>query len=570
MTLALAAACNGSSGESCDTWTQWGQGGAHTGAVCASGQPLARELARIVYDPFNADEIADPASRGGDLLVHYQAPLVVGDDVYMMSRGGTYTPCTVLPPPQNVVTCDDYRKDSLTWLEKGFRWEGGNLVEKWSFTSDWKPVPGQSFEPMFQPAVAGDAIYLPGGGGSIYQLDRASGGVVRQIKALGDTLDPDTYVTSGLAVDADGAVWYTTMKLDHDTPYNADAEGWLVKVPLGGAAQAKSLTDVVTGAPAAGDACVRTFSRALDPLPWPPPDDADGNPAVPPSGPCGSQRPAVNAVPAVGPDGTVFIVTKAHFNDRYGFVTAVRPDLTTRWAASLRDFIDDGCGVLIPADDDPANCRAGARVGVDPSTNDKPAGRVIDSSSSSPVALPDGGVIYGSYTGYNGARGHLLKITPAGQLVAAYDFGWDTTPALYRKGDRYSVILKENNYAEDSAGTQLGPFYITQLGEDLRPEWQFLHTDTQSCVRDDTGQLVCVSDHPNGFEWCINAPAVDADGTVYALNENGRVYAIRQGGTMRDSFFLERTLGAAYTPLAVDAQGRIYAMNFGVLSVIGK
>src|SRR5262249_28184639 len=158
LTLALAA-CSGSSGESCDTWTQWGQGAAHAGAVCASGQPLGRVLAHIVYDPFNADEIADPASRGGDLLVHYQAPLVVGDDVYMVSGGGPSPPCTVVPPPQNVVVCDDYRKNSMTWLEKGFRWQGGSLVEKWTFTSDWKPVPSQSFEPMFQPAVSGDAIY---------------------------------------------------------------------------------------------------------------------------------------------------------------------------------------------------------------------------------------------------------------------------------------------------------------------------------------------------------------------------------------------------------------------------
>src|SRR5262249_55085140 len=403
-------------------------------------------------------------------------------------RGGTYTPCTVVPPPQNVVVCDDYRKNSMTWLEKGFRWQGGSLVEKWTFTSDWKPVPSQSFEPMFQPAVSGDAIYVPGGGGSIYQLDRATGAQVRQIKALGDALDLDTYVTSGLAVDGDGAVWYTAMKLDHGAPYVADAQGWLVKVPAGGAAQTKALGDLVTGAPAADAACVRTFNRANNPLPWPPPDDAAGNPAVPPSGPCGSQRPAINAVPAISPDGTVFIVTKAHFNDRYAYVTAVRPDLTTKWAASMRGYLADGCGVLIPADDNPANCRAGARTGVDPATNDKPAGRVVDSSSSSPVALPDGGVVYGSYTSYNGFRGHLIRFTLAGQPAAAYDFGWDTTPALYRQGDRYSVILKENNYGQDSAGTDLGPFFITQLGEDLRPRWQYRHTDTESCERDDTGQ----------------------------------------------------------------------------------
>ena len=28
---------------------------------------------------------------------------------------------------------------------------------------------------------------------------------------------------------------------------------------------------------------------------------------------------------------------------------------------------------------------------------------------------------------------------------------------------------------------------------------------------------------PEGTEWCINAPAVDGNGTTYALNEDGAV-----------------------------------------------
>ena len=44
---------------------------------------------------------------------------------------------------QNVLTCDDYRKNTMIWVEKAFRWEGGNLVEKWTFTSDWKPEVAQ-------------------------------------------------------------------------------------------------------------------------------------------------------------------------------------------------------------------------------------------------------------------------------------------------------------------------------------------------------------------------------------------------------------------------------------------
>src|SRR5207245_1272719 len=83
----------------------------------------------------------------------------------------------------------------------------------------------------------------------------------------------------------------------------------------------------------------------------------------------------------------------------------------------------------------------------------------IDQSSSSPVVTPDGGVLYGAYTRYNFARGHMFRFDKNGNFVAAFD--------------------------------------------------------------------------NNGFEWCINAPAVDQFGNVYVNSEDGRLYAIRQGGANR-------------------------------------
>ncbi|MGO9832223.1 MAG: hypothetical protein ACLPJH_18990 [Myxococcaceae bacterium] len=46
------------------------------------------------------------------------------------------------------------------------------------------------------------------------------------------------------------------------------------------------------------------------------------------------------------------------------------------------------------------------------------------------------------------------------------------------------------------------------------------------------------SDHPSGFEWCVNAAAVDENGTVSANSEDGRVYALLQNGTFGQSRFL--------------------------------
>jgi outer membrane protein assembly factor BamB len=76
---------------------------------------------------------------------------------------------------------------------------------------------------------------------------------------------------------------------------------------------------------------------------------------------------------------------------------------------------------------------------------------------------------------------------------------------------------------------------------------------------------------PNvGFEWCINAPVVDANGVVYANSEDGNLYAINQGGTLKANIFLNQALGAAYTPLAIGPDGTIYTENKGILSAVGK
>src|SRR5262245_34813920 len=70
------------------TWPQWGQNPQHTGFLNVSGQPLNLILANIVYDPLVPDE---QAKNGGELLAHYQTPLVEGNDVYMESKAGSYT-----------------------------------------------------------------------------------------------------------------------------------------------------------------------------------------------------------------------------------------------------------------------------------------------------------------------------------------------------------------------------------------------------------------------------------------------------------------------------------------------
>src|SRR5262249_33537236 len=157
------------------------------------------------------------------------------------------------------------------------------------------------------------------------------------------------------------------------------------------------------------------------------------------------------------------------------------------WSASLRGILLDGCGVLVPIDDSLTGCRTGAQIGVDPATNGRPAGRVSDQGTSSPVVLPDGTILVGTETVYNYARGHLMRFRAEGAALATYDFGWDITPAVFPHGGTYSIVIKDNHYFGPS-GTK-GRYEITSLTPDLEPEWFFPSTETLDCLRDPGGTM---------------------------------------------------------------------------------
>lgn len=568
-------------------WPQWALDAQHTGQVSVAGQPIQRILARITYDPLVPDEMA---ANGGDLLAHYQVPLIDADRIFMEFKTGTYS---------------KNKYASQTWGENGFQWQNGQLVQTWSFTSDWKAPGSQAdfWEPVFHGVLANGSIYVPGAGGTLFRLDEATGVELHRINPFGVKIDPSIIVAGVPTVDQSGNLYYNAIQQfngGNGSFYQHDVvDSWLVKVAPDDSVS-KASYSILTAATAAGsdpapgptDACLTTFSTKD--LPWPPSPTA-----VPPTAPCGTMRPALNAAPAIGADGTIYTVTRTHLLDainRYGGIAAVNPDLTPRWWTSLRDRLNDGCnndqgtfaGARLPANGTPGGCRLGSTPGVDPAQNTRPAARVLDDASSSITVTPDGSILYGAYTRYDFARGHLMRFSAAGRFLGSYNFGWDSTPAIYRHDGTYSIVIKDNEYGGgpqfgsycnvDSIcpPRQNGPFFITQLSPNLSVEWKFQNTNNQQCTRNADGTISCVPNTSGnqwanvGFEWCINAPVVDAHGVVYANSEDGNLYAINQGGTLRANIFLDQALGAAYTPLAIGPDGRIYTENKGTLFVIGR
>ena len=570
------------------SWPQWGQNPQHQGFINAEGQSITTQLANVVYDPLVPDE---QAFTGGELLAHYQVPLLAGEDVFMAFKTGRFDPNADNPFATEI------------FHQKRLHWEDGNLVEKWDFQTDWKPEPADFvgfWEPVYHAVLANGFVFDMGAGGTLFQLGRGDGTVVARINPFGTIVDPNTFVSGPPTADANGNIFYNVIRLDPTrfNPFTGASEtavgSWLVKVSVNDDSTTTTMVSYSTLIPDAPATCIGRFPNSQ--LPWPPSPNAMPSFTFP----CGLVRAGVNVAPAVAPDGTIYTVGRVENSARYGWVIAVNPDLTLKWHTSMRNLFSDGCGVLIPIQSAPGvpekgKCNFGAHTGVDPTTNRPGDGNVLDQSSSSPTVLPDGNVLYGAYTRYNIARGHLIKFNGAtGAVMAFFDFGWDSTPAVFSHDDTYSIVIKDNHYDEEggfycnpsggvsnivcaSTGIPAGPFYITQLNPNLIPEWKFHSTETNSCTRNPDGTLTCVSDHPNGFEWCINAPAIDADHKVYAESEDGNAYVIPPGhtGVFDKSsldvqrLFLQLALGAAYTPLSIGHDGKIYTQNAGHLFVLG-
>src|SRR5689334_7539643 len=189
-------------------WPQWALNAQHSTQVPYVGQQLNHNLVNIVYDPLVPDEQQGGVTIYGsaDLFAHYQAPLVDGNDTYMMYKSGNYN-------PRNY--------SSQSWGETKYTWNGAHtaLNVVWQFSSDWNP-PGSllvDWEPVFHPALANGSLYVPGKGGSVFRVNKSTG-VGTRLNPFPNDDDGGTKanldVTSPITVDAAGNIYYTAVQFD--------------------------------------------------------------------------------------------------------------------------------------------------------------------------------------------------------------------------------------------------------------------------------------------------------------------------------------------------------------------
>jgi hypothetical protein len=573
-------------------WSQWGRNAQHTGMVDVSGQPLNEKIADIVYDPFTQQEEQENLLLEGEavLTAHYMATLVDGNSFYMMQKTGMYPSCQPAGFWVYGFPCGPNAWNLLYWNVVRYNWQGNMPVVAWTFGTDWVPEPNATdllkglvglvgWEPVFHPALANGFLYVPGAAGTIWKVNETTGQAQSHINPFsgGGMNASNTFVSGPLTADNSGNIYYNVIELDiNGNPWNQNdvAGAWLVKITPSDTASTVSYTTLVPNAPPGNSrGCESTFFAFYGPdtLPWPP-----AGVTSPPTQLCGSQRPGVNIAPAVAPDGTVYTVSVAHFDSQVAYMIAVNPDLTPKWASSLQYRLTDGCGVLLPIAPNggappPDSCRYGTRLGVDPTTNAPGSGSVEDEASSTPTVLPDGSVVFGATDNYNYGRGHLFHFDTQGNFVNSYTFGWDTTAGVYQHDGTFSLLVKDNHYPGSAycsfdnpvcTPRPAGPYYVSQLDANLNVQWSFQNTTFDPF-------------HPDGYEWCVNAPVIDENGVVYITSEDGHIYSVPQGHhgvftQWQQRIFLKEALGAAYTPLSIGPDGKVYSQNDGNLFVVGQ
>src|SRR5262249_21609636 len=234
-------------------WGQWGRTSQHDGFAPSAGQPGSTILANLTYDPFVDQETSRP-DGDGDLLVHYQTPLISGIDVFMAFKTGQFS------------TATDWQVQ--TWGERKYSWGNGQLAPQWELVSDWKPVPfssgkdGPGWEPVYHGALTDAALYLPGFAGTIWKVDRATGRALAHINPFA-AVDANTFAVGPLSADPSGNIYYNVLQLDGRAkdPWLVDVpNAWLVKVSAADAPTAGAWSALVPGAPRATEPCVWQYS----------------------------------------------------------------------------------------------------------------------------------------------------------------------------------------------------------------------------------------------------------------------------------------------------------------------
>lgn len=218
---------------------------------------------------------------------------------------------------------------------------------------------------------------------------------------------------------------------------------------------------------------------------------------------------------------------------------------------------------------------------IDP--NEQMPANISDDSTASPLVAPDGDVYMGvsdaTYGSHN-ARGWLLHFNAdLTQSKLPGSFGWDDTPSIvpanvvpsYKGTSSYLLMVKYNNYERAGSGDGLNQIAIIDphTAQDDKIASGVKSMQEVLTILGPTPDPAV----PGGFiEWCVNTAAVDPfTKSVVVNSEDGFLYRWDlTSNTLTEKIRLTSGLGESYTPSAIGADGKVYAINNAVLFAVGK
>lgn len=292
----------------------------------------------------------------------------------------------------------------------------------------------------------------------------------------------------------------------------------------------------------------------------------------------------VSGIARIGADGTGSWVGAAAVSGEaamikpaMGAAPAISADQKTVYVAVKGSGIE---GRLLALDSSTLALKGKASL-IDPVT--KLPARVSEDSTASPTVGPDGDVYFGvleTSQGQHNSRGWLLHFDATlAQSKTPGSFGWDDTASVvpaalvpgYTGGSAYLLMTKYNNYGRSGSG-------------DSKNRIAVLDPNATQVDMVSAGQLVMKEvltilgptpdpNFPGGVtEWCINTAAVDPfTRSILVNSEDGFLYRWDLAtNTLSQKIRLTSGLGESYTPTAVGADGRVYAINNAVLFAVGK
>jgi hypothetical protein len=411
----------------------------------------------------------------------------------------------------------------------GFRLEarsGGNGGLIWSANTDYV-LPPHNWVPSYNVSLtSANRLYAAGAGGKLLVKDDAdaAGGALRSVVFYGS----GAYAASPAAFDASVFV---------NTPVTIDAAG---NAYFGFVVTAANPAGLVSGIARVDANGVGTWASA---------SAAAGDTAI--------AKVAMNSAPALSSDGrTLYVAVNA----------------------SAQTGVTQG-GYLVALDSATLATRSTALL-VDPSTG-TPA-RVSDDSSASPVVGPDGDVYFGvleTTFGSHNARGWLLHFTAAlAPKGVPGGFGWDTTPSIvpasivpsYGGSSTYLLMTKYNNYAGVGSGD--GANRLAVLDPNAPQTDPISGLQIMREVLTVLGPTFVSGSSGPVEEWCVNTAAVDpATRSVLVNSEDGYLYRWDLvTNALSQRIRLTSGVGEAYTPTAIGADGKVYAINNAVLFSIAR